>query len=360
MNEIDVSVIITTKNEEDHIGDCLQAIDRQTYPPDKIDIKKIVITYFVLFFIAISVTLMVFDMTRKNATKYVDNYTTFCALSLGLEKYKRTPPLVWKPRLFSAYLSKQFMPEVIQVGKKEMLNKVAFENGIGYWSAMWFFLSCILLIICFKKQSLFFILGLFAAISFGYQCAYAQMVYPWDMVTIFVSVLFIVLVSKDRLGWLVFILPIAVGFKETTMVLCISFLFWKKVSPKRRIMLTIVSLAGCIFVKYVIGYSLNLSAAFCTMDGTRGGGFRWIKNFGYIKNGLSNYIFFLNAGTLLAFIILPFKKYPMLMLKVIAILLLIGLFSSGSIREYRIFFGLIPIALYGIYLYFSENLVSTN
>jgi glycosyltransferase involved in cell wall biosynthesis len=38
MNEINVSVIVTTKNEEDHIGDCLRAIEIQNYPQDKIEI----------------------------------------------------------------------------------------------------------------------------------------------------------------------------------------------------------------------------------------------------------------------------------------------------------------------------------
>ncbi|MCK4821547.1 glycosyltransferase, partial [bacterium] len=33
-----VSVIITTKNEEKHIENCLQAIKRQSYPPEKIEI----------------------------------------------------------------------------------------------------------------------------------------------------------------------------------------------------------------------------------------------------------------------------------------------------------------------------------
>ena len=38
MNEIDISVIVTTKNEEEHIGDCLLTIKRQNYLQNKIEI----------------------------------------------------------------------------------------------------------------------------------------------------------------------------------------------------------------------------------------------------------------------------------------------------------------------------------
>jgi len=38
MNYSLVSVIVTTKNEEKNIGNCLTSINEQTYPKDKIEI----------------------------------------------------------------------------------------------------------------------------------------------------------------------------------------------------------------------------------------------------------------------------------------------------------------------------------
>lgn len=38
MNELDVSVIVTTKNEEEHLGDCLRSVKGQSYPQDKLEI----------------------------------------------------------------------------------------------------------------------------------------------------------------------------------------------------------------------------------------------------------------------------------------------------------------------------------
>lgn len=38
MNEIDVSVIVTTKNEGEHIRDCLLSVRRQSYPQEKIEL----------------------------------------------------------------------------------------------------------------------------------------------------------------------------------------------------------------------------------------------------------------------------------------------------------------------------------
>ncbi|MFC1551039.1 glycosyltransferase [Candidatus Latescibacterota bacterium] len=41
MNQKDISVIVTTRNEEAHIEECLKSILRQTYPQDKIEILVI-------------------------------------------------------------------------------------------------------------------------------------------------------------------------------------------------------------------------------------------------------------------------------------------------------------------------------
>ena len=38
MNEIDISVIVTTKNEEENIGDCLRSIKSQSYPQDRLEL----------------------------------------------------------------------------------------------------------------------------------------------------------------------------------------------------------------------------------------------------------------------------------------------------------------------------------
>ena len=38
MNEIDVSVIVTTKNEEKHIADCLRSVKSQSYPRERLEI----------------------------------------------------------------------------------------------------------------------------------------------------------------------------------------------------------------------------------------------------------------------------------------------------------------------------------
>jgi len=80
-------------------------------------------------------------------------------------------------------------------------------------------------------------------------------------------------------------------------------------------------------------------------------------NFDTIKNALSNVLsifngnlynlIFINAGTALAFLILPTKDRYILCLKFIALIFITSNFIYGNIQEYRIFIEIIPFALYG-------------
>jgi hypothetical protein len=61
---------------------------------------------------------------------------------------------------------------------------------------------------------------------------------------------------------------------------------------------------------------------------------------------------FINAGLLVALLLLPIKKRPIGMLKVITGVFILGIFLFGVINEYRIWFELIPISLYALDIYF--------
>ena len=57
---------------------------------------------------------------------------------------------------------------------------------------------------------------------------------------------------------------------------------------------------------------------------------------------------FINAGTLLAFLLLPHATRTLVAFKAIALAFIAGNFLFGIITEYRIWFELIPLALYGL------------
>ncbi|MCI0550618.1 MAG: hypothetical protein L0287_06665, partial [Anaerolineae bacterium] len=58
--------------------------------------------------------------------------------------------------------------------------------------------------------------------------------------------------------------------------------------------------------------------------------------------------FFINAGTLIALFLLPNTHKNIFTLKVIAILFILGNMLFGNIIEYRIWFEMIPFALYAM------------
>lgn len=59
-----VSVILTTKNEEKHIGNCLKSVKKQAYPRDEIEI--------------IVVDNNSTDKTKEIAKRYTDKVYNFC------------------------------------------------------------------------------------------------------------------------------------------------------------------------------------------------------------------------------------------------------------------------------------------
>ena len=59
-------------------------------------------------------------------------------------------------------------------------------------------------------------------------------------------------------------------------------------------------------------------------------------------------VFLVNGGTLLAFLILPAPDRPARAMKLIAAVFVICLMVFGLIEEFRVFFEMIPLALYSL------------
>ncbi len=108
------------------------------------------------------------------------------------------------------------------------------------------------------------------------------------------------------------------------------------------------SLTIGIIVKIFIDYYVH-APIFFTMETRTGGiaanGLYFVNNIFLLKD---IFPFFINSGTLMAFLLMPHVHKNVLILKLIAIPFILGNFIFGNIIEYRIWFELIPFALYAI------------
>jgi hypothetical protein len=102
----------------------------------------------------------------------------------------------------------------------------------------------------------------------------------------------------------------------------------------------------CAGVKIAIDYFVH-APMFFTMETkpVDSGTFYLLENFVNLKDILP---FFINAGTLTAFFILPNANKNVLILKLLAIPFILGTFLFGNMIEYRIWFEMIPFALYAL------------
>ena len=224
-----------------------------------------------------------------------------------------------------------------------------FDLVVGSWVSGWFALTSIFLVWAFKRRSIFYVFGLYAGITYGYmtRLEWAERVYPWDMPALFFFTLFVILFIQQKYWLLLLLIPVGTGFKETVMILSMSFLF-ADLTRKERLSLLGVALGLSILMKIVIDIYTH-APMFFTME-TRMGGleafdyYAWdnLKGFG----GVFHYL--INAGTLLAFYLSPSGNRTIVDLKLISVPFVLGNMLFANAAEYRIWFEMLPFALYAM------------
>lgn len=307
-----------------------------------------IIEYTIPLWISVAVSLSMFFQARLLAPENPDNRATFLVYA-ATENNAAALPNPWKPRLFSTYLAGLMMKAILHVeNSATMLSENdVFELGVALWAASWLFLVNTTFVFAFRDRSLFYILGTFAAVSFGYMPGIVLRIFPWDMPALFFYTLLVV--TSRRLpayGFLVLI-PLATGFKETAILLSITLFFSDKMKGKKMLMAFILVMLLSVFVKILLGVATGTPHAFFSMHSSA-----QLLRYNVISLVRPNPYFpppvFINAGLLLAFLLLPIVNRRMLILKVICLLFIIGTFTFGAIVEYRIWFEMIPISLCGL------------
>ena len=143
---------------------------------------------------------------------------------------------------------------------------------------------------------------------------------------------------------------IGVGFKETCMLLPLAIMCWD-VSWKKRILWTGIGMLGCIAVKSGIDlYTDNalIGTARC----------QWLKvtlNIQSFADPRYRFSTFINAGTLLAFLLLPWKGRSTIAMKSIGMIFVASIMCCGNLIEYRIWFELIPFSLICLYTWQQQS-----
>jgi hypothetical protein len=310
---------------------------------------------FVPLLIGVALANAIFYQVRLLAPNYVENKETFMSYSNGISGYQ-TMRKEWRTRFFSNWLAHYFVKAGKALSWDQESDEISIELAAGMWVASWYLLVAVLFVIVKRARSILYLFGIYAAISFGYMPGIVVRVYPWDMPPLFFFSAFVLLVDRRKMNWLIPLAMVGMGFKETTGVVCLAFLFLNASLRKRLIFLG-VSLCACGTVKLLIDVATKSPHAVLTMTVDE-----WALTYnlkallGIHRNTrVLRHPVLINAGTLVGFLLLPSSDREMRMLKTICIAFAVGTFLFGVIREYRIWFEMIPIALYGFELYFLKR-----
>ncbi|MDP1547924.1 MAG: hypothetical protein Q8L87_18090 [Anaerolineales bacterium] len=326
----------------------------------KVSVEGLLLAYGIPFIILIGVSIVLFVKATTMVSSGNDTRAVFYALVDGMDNYYGFKT-AWRPRLFStglAALTVNFSNVLFD--KNFILSAQSpLEMAVGIWTVGWFALTSLALIIAFKQRSLFYIFGLFTVISFGYmdiaRTNLALRLYPWDLPSLFFFTLFVLFFIHKKYAWLLFLIPFGVGFKETIMVLSFGFLLIER-PLKQRIYLFLAVLGLSFGVKLLLDIYVH-APLFFTMETEAEQRFL-TYNLSRFRDATP---FFINAGTLLAFIILPdLGNKNIIAFKLIAIFFVCGNLLFGILTEYRIWLEVAPFALYAFDVRIYGSLVNQS
>ena len=308
-----------------------------------------VISWMVLLYFAISLSVLVSHQAARIATKFNLNPRLFTA-HFSSEVYKSLDD-PFKPRIFSYLMVAPFVETDLAPSKPSSLGRISaptFERLVMRWSFAWFLATALLLLA--TDRPLVYMFGTAAGVSFAYSLQ--EMVYPYDLPALFFATLAFVLVRSRRHRWLPWVLAVGVGFKETVIVFSVAALFAHGPRKTRWTWLAISVLACSLVMVAIDLYSgrpiFGFESFSAAKDPDDPSGLKVWLNLPTLLTP-SNFVWAVNAGLALPLFLLPTRGHRLAQgFRCIGLLFAAGLFLFAGVGELRIWFELIPLCLHNI------------
>lgn len=319
-------------------------------------------TFAALAVISLALCVMIHHQVQRLAPLHPHNAMAFLAphyqqYHLGFPVLKTDLGVMdlrksWTPRILSIGLGYFFTRDALADGGVDLER---FAHKAGLYVGFWLGLVFLLYLVNLKERALLPILGTYCGVAFAYLPGVVDRVMPWDMPGLFFYTLFVCLLLRRRLAPLLFILPVAVLFKETTALLALAFLFapW----PWRR---RLLFFGGAVLAAG--GARLAALVATDTLGPLAPSGAILAANLRYIFTGSFPYPkwyniplrridhpLLINGGLWLAFLIAPLRGEHAACLRTIFAVFSVAMLCWGIVFEYRIWLELLPICLYPFY-----------
>ena len=254
-------------------------------------------------------------------------------------------PAAWSGRLASRVLAFRFVLRT----EGERFS----PQRVGAWTGVWFLLAALSLVALRGDSPWIYghLLGGCAGISLGYFLDWELRVYPWDLPAYFFFTLGVALYARGRALPLVLLVPVAVAFKETALLLVILLAFLPG-SVAKRTALVAAGLALGFGAKLALDLWAGSDRLVLTMSTHHASELLLVTNLRYLRDAWASPYspLLFNAGTLLALLLVPAAGTKARALRLLAGVFALSVFLFGFIREARVWFELLPVALFALEL----------
>jgi hypothetical protein len=288
---------------------------------------------------------MLYGFIAQVAPLNGQNFDTFLGHRMGMEYMTRVVgngveielDASWRPRVLSRVLGSAVTGDALSDGT---VHPDVFASRVGMWVAGWFLATAVVSFWGAGTFGLWFVIATFCGIMFAIQPGVDPRVYPWDMPALFFFSLATASWMKDRPLWFLPLLPIAVLFKETAIVLAFGYLFVRG-GRTRRLTAFGIALALGAGTKVIADLATTSSGALVTTP--------WLLVYNLQEAWRHPLLLLSNAGfTACAFILMPWSTRTGRALGTIAVVFTGGIMTLAIASEYRIWFELLPLGLFAL------------
>jgi tetratricopeptide (TPR) repeat protein len=313
---------------------------------------------FFELFVVISLSVAYFFLVRNYiATGDRINRYVFTA---GSEKcYRLDQPIMgvhWNGRLAGLLLSGTVTDFSVNEDNVTPRLMERINNVFGLYYTFWLLLLFVAVILALR-HSLFINLGIFAGLMYNFSPASGPYFYPWDLPATLFFTLAVLLFERRQMWWMAVATCVGCFFKETVLVCALLTLFASHWKWGKRILTFVGIVAVYVLGKKLLLSQLHLEAAMLSMGDAmnlRG----WLSPAVLMENLVGNLkvlfsptlnsVLFANAGTLVAVLVLGWRRrflpYMAVILAFLAGLVLLPLKPPG-ISEVRVFMQILPLSL---------------
>jgi len=315
-------------------------------------------------FMALALSVTFYLLVRPQCLPQVDGSLlpsmTFSYLShhaSPTEKDMITP--AWKKRLIGPIIS-GWLIDMKFKGQGNIPLQGEYQNIFGFYNAGWLFLLFFILIL-YRKDALLLILGVFCGLMYNLTSPNENNYYPWDMPTMLFFTWAFLLYDRKKMWPIILVIVIGGLIKETVLCCALLILLGEHWGWKKKAAGFIGVLVAFFLLSKLLMIHYGIKSVMVTVSDNEKYSdiisiYGMAQNIKYFFSADIRSVYFVNVGTLLAILLIPWKSNRDIVFKLTIFLFVFGISNHGIFMEVRDWYEVLPLGL----LMVSETFIETN